>query len=101
MQISGKSAIQELVDKLGKDIILTTKEELIPYMKDASYIKGKMPLAVCLPENADQISSILKICNKFKINVTARSGGTSLPVHIPHTLRINPVQESCLNSWCL
>ena len=31
MQISGKSAIQELVDKLGKDIILTTKEELIPY----------------------------------------------------------------------
>lgn len=78
MQISGKSAIQELIDKLGKDIILTTKEELIPYMKDASYIKGKMPLAVCLPENADQISSILKICNKFKINVTARSGGTSL-----------------------
>ncbi len=78
MQRSDKVAISELINEVGTDIVLTKKEELIPYMNDASYIKGKMPLAVCIPENAEQVSSILKICNKHKINVTARSGGTSL-----------------------
>ena len=78
MQIPEKIVISELKHEVGSDTVLTEKEELIPYMNDASYIKGKMPIAVCLPKNADEISKILAICNKYKINVTARSGGTSL-----------------------
>ena len=78
MQVKEKNAVSELVNTVGKENILTAKEELIPYMKDASYIEGIMPLALCLPKNTDQVSDIMRICNKYKINVTARSGGTSL-----------------------
>jgi glycolate oxidase len=73
-----KNAIGEIINAAGKDNILTTEEELIPYMKDASYIKGKLPMAVCLPKSSEQVSKIMDICNKYKIPVTARSGGTSL-----------------------
>jgi len=78
MQKQETDAISELISKLGNKKILTTKEELIPFMKDASYITGKLPLAVCLPDNAGDISTILSVCNNYRINVTVRSGGTSL-----------------------
>ncbi|WMT50396.1 MAG: FAD-binding oxidoreductase [Ferroplasma sp.] len=78
MQKPETDAIAELISKLGNNKILTTKEELIPFMKDASYITGKLPLAVCLPDNPGDISTILGVCNNYKINVTVRSGGTSL-----------------------
>jgi glycolate oxidase len=78
MQKSEKDAISELIDEIGKGRVLSSREELIPFIKDASYIKGKMPLAVCLPENSKQVSAILSVCNKHKIDITARSGGTSL-----------------------
>ncbi|WP_337860028.1 FAD-binding oxidoreductase [Ferroplasma sp.] len=78
MLLREKNAIDEIVNAVSRKNILTTKEELIPYMKDASYIKGEMPLAVCLPKNSEEIAKIMHICNKNKINVTARSAGTSL-----------------------
>jgi glycolate oxidase len=78
MQKPETDAVKELISDLGNKKILTTEEELIPFMKDASYITGKLPLAVCLPDSAEDISRILSVCNNYGINVTVRSGGTSL-----------------------
>ncbi len=78
MQKAQTDAITEIISKIGNKKVLTTEEELIPFMKDASYINGRLPLAVCLPDTPDDISEILCVCNNYRIDVTIRSGGTSL-----------------------
>lgn len=71
----------ELVSKLRKisgQHILTKKEDLVPYLGDASYFRGKLPEAAVLPESALEISKIMKLCNQCKTPVTVRGGGSSL-----------------------
>lgn len=58
--------------------LLTSKEEMLPYMTDASFFEGKEPLAVAIPETAKQVQSIVKFCNDNGIAIVARGGGTSL-----------------------
>ncbi len=41
-----------------------------------------LPKAVLFPKNNEEISSILKICNKYKVPVTAFGTGTSLEGHV-------------------
>ena len=40
-----------------------------------------LPRAVLFPKNNDELSKILKICNEFKVPVTAYGTGTSLDGH--------------------
>lgn len=61
-----------------KGTFLTEHTDMIPYLKDASYFEGAMPLAVAIAENAEQIGILLKYCSEHRINVTTRSGGSSL-----------------------
>ncbi|MEM0156021.1 MAG: FAD-binding oxidoreductase [Thermoplasmataceae archaeon] len=69
--------VEELEKACGKDV-LTKKEELLPYMRDASYFEGKLPDAVVLATSAEEISKVMKICNEHKSHVTIRGGGSSL-----------------------
>ena len=41
-----------------------------------------LPKAVLFPENNEELSKILKICNQFKVPVTAYGTGTSLEGHV-------------------
>ncbi|MEM4598061.1 MAG: FAD-binding oxidoreductase, partial [Thermoplasmata archaeon] len=58
--------------------VLTSKEDLLPYTKDASFFTGKLPNAVILPGTSEEVASIMKICNRDSIPVTVRGGGSSL-----------------------
>jgi glycolate oxidase len=58
--------------------VLTRREELIPYLRDASYFRGQFPEAAVLPESAAEISKIMKLCNQYRVPVTVRGGGSSL-----------------------
>ncbi len=78
MKTLSSDIIKKIVDVAGKNNVLFTKEEKIPYKNDASYIQGLLPELVIMPENADQIASVLKICSSNGVNVTVRSGGTAL-----------------------
>ncbi len=69
--------IEELKKACGEDI-LTQKEEMLPFMRDASYFTGNAPDAVLIATNAEEISNAMKICNKFRTPVTVRGGGSSL-----------------------
>ncbi len=71
------SAVQELKKLLG-DRLLTKNEDKIPYIRDASYFTGKMPDAVAIPKTTAEVSEIMKICSSYKLQVTIRSGGSSL-----------------------
>ncbi len=69
--------LKRLKGMLG-DAVLTGHDELIPYKRDASYFEGELPAAVVIPQSAEQISEIMKICSEYDIPITPRGGGTSL-----------------------
>ena len=41
-----------------------------------------LPKAVLFPENNEELSKIMKICNQFKVPITAYGTGTSLEGHV-------------------
>src|SRR3989304_7959218 len=77
--------IKELESIFGKADLLTEKEDRICYSYDATNLKF-LPETVVFPENADEISRILRIANTEKIPVFPRGAGSgfsggSLPVN--------------------
>ncbi len=71
------SFIGELT-KISGNRVLTRKEELIPFLRDASYFQGQLPEAAVLPESSLEISKIMELCNRRRVPVTVRGGGSSL-----------------------
>ena len=74
------SLIKGLEKIVGKDNILTSKEELEVYSKDATHYMGevKIPVAVVFPNSTKEVSEILKLCNETKTNVITRGAGTNM-----------------------
>src|SRR3990172_9444320 len=77
--------LKELESIVGTDDLLTSKEDCICYSYDATTLKF-LPEAILFPENAQEISQILKIANREKIPVLPRGAGSgfsggSLPVN--------------------
>ena len=72
----------DIIKKLSKltnsDNVLSEAEELRPYETDALSVYTQTPLAVVLPENTNEVSDILKFCNKENIKVVPRGAGTGL-----------------------
>ena len=58
--------------------IISTREELRAYECDGLTAYRQTPLAVLLPENAQQISRVLAVCAAEGINIVPRGAGTSL-----------------------
>ncbi len=71
--------IAELSKIVGQEYISTKPDILMAYSSSASMASTPViPGAVIRPENAEQVSQILKIASKYEIPVTPRSGGSSL-----------------------
>lgn len=62
---------------LGSNLI-TEREQKIPYMTDASYYQGDLPMAVAIPDTAEQVSAVMRYCQENNVPVVARGGGTAL-----------------------
>ena len=65
---SGKSSSQ----------LLHQTEDLKPYECDALSAYQSIPLAVAIPDEIEQIKSILSICYEDNVPVVARGAGTGL-----------------------
>jgi len=63
---------------LTEDALLWQPEDTIPYECDGLAAYRKMPLAVALPENEDQVVRILKACHRLQIPIVPRGAGTGL-----------------------
>ncbi len=70
--------ISKLRSILGKDNVLTSKEDLNAYSYDGTTSWAHMPDVVVLPTTTEQVSEIMKLANENKIPITARGGGTNL-----------------------
>jgi len=73
---------EKIVSDIGKIVnkenILSDEDQIKPYETDALAAYKQMPLVVVLPENVQEVSSILKYCNDNKIKVVPRGAGTGL-----------------------
>ena len=70
--------IDELLQKLPKDIILVGEENTRPFECDGLSVYRQKPLAVVLPETVEQIKQVLKICKQHNTPVVTRGAGTGL-----------------------
>ena len=62
----------------GEKYVLVDEESLHNYSHDETEDLHFLPDIVIKPGSAEEISSILKICNQYKIPVTPRGAGTGL-----------------------
>jgi glycolate oxidase len=62
----------------GEDFVFVDKEVLDNYAHDETEDLHFLPDVVIKPANAAEISSILQLCNQYKIPVTPRGAGTGL-----------------------
>lgn len=74
----------EIVEQLRKIVgpggVITDTEKMAPYAHDevSEEVYTRMPDVVVKPENADQVSAILRLANRERIPVTPRGAGTGL-----------------------
>ena len=74
--------VEALQDIVGKDWVITKREQMLDYLRDAIFdsVMPKVAENVILvkPANAEEISQILKLANKEKFPVIVRGGGSGL-----------------------
>lgn len=58
--------------------VLSSREDIIPFLSDASYFEGDVPYMVVIPHSTDQVSKIMALCTETSTPVVIRGGGTSL-----------------------
>jgi glycolate oxidase subunit GlcD len=73
---------QRVIDKLraaiGKRNVLTDADELLVYEADALTVIKRLPAAVVLPKDAEEVSAVVRILAEEKIPFTPRGAGTGL-----------------------
>lgn len=72
------SILKQLKEIVGNENVETSKMSLYSYSYDATPNFQNMPDVVVAPKNAEEIASIIKVCNENKIPVTPRGSGTNL-----------------------
>ena len=71
--------VNELVQIVGKENVLTEQEELAAYAFDATAdIPKVLPEVVVTPCNAEQVQQIVKIADKYEAPLLTRGSGTNL-----------------------
>ncbi|MGH8771241.1 MAG: FAD-linked oxidase C-terminal domain-containing protein [Burkholderiales bacterium] len=70
--------IEEFLQFLPRQSVLSETEELAPYECDGLTAYRQLPAAVVLPETEEQIRRILRLCHRLRIPVVARGAGTGL-----------------------
>lgn len=71
------SITDELRSLVGSDWFLDTPEDLATYSYDG-FLPEFMPDAVIIPESRDEISKVMRVANREKINIIPRGAGTNI-----------------------
>ena len=69
--------VQELIDIVGERNVLWDDYDLRLYEYDGS-VDRALPQAVVLPESAEQVAEIVKLCNRAAVPYTARASSRDL-----------------------
>src|SRR5690349_13856220 len=80
------NVVAEFCEIVGRTGVLTAREDLRTYECDGLTNFRVVPTAVLLPESAQQVQAIVRVCHREKLPFVARGSGTglsggALPVH--------------------
>lgn len=70
--------VRDLIGILGRDGVMTDEAELRAYDCDAYAPAKRYPDVVVLPKTTEQVSKIVRLCNRMKVPFTPRGAGTGL-----------------------
>ncbi|MCP4293877.1 MAG: FAD-binding protein [bacterium] len=70
--------LSDLEGLLGKKGLLTDSAARRVYSLDSSHLVLGQPVAVALPQTAEQISNIITLCNRANVPIVCRGSGTGL-----------------------
>lgn len=70
--------LRELKSIVGPGAVLTSKEDLMVYESDGIVIFVGKPEAVVIPSSTEEVSKIVKLCNREKVYIVPRGAGTGL-----------------------
>jgi glycolate oxidase len=70
--------LQAFIKICGEQYVFVDEDVLHHYSHDETEDLHYLPDVVIKPANAEEISTVLKICNQYKIPVTPRAAGTGL-----------------------
>ena len=70
--------LQQFISICGENNVITEAALLQNYSHDYTEDLSFLPEVVAKPSSSEEISSLLKICNKYLIPVTPRGAGTGL-----------------------
>ncbi|MFA6807995.1 MAG: FAD-linked oxidase C-terminal domain-containing protein [Eubacteriales bacterium] len=74
-----KEVLNELIKILGKERVLSEKEDLVTYSFDGTAaVESTMPDVVVMPGSTEQVVEIVKIAKKNNIPIYPRGSGTNL-----------------------
>ena len=74
-----REVLQELVQVLGAENVLTEQEDLMTYAYDATAaMKHYKPDVVVSPLSTEQVSEVVKIAGRYQIPIYPRGSGTNL-----------------------
>lgn len=68
----------ELISIVGSEWFKDDTETLVSYSYDATPLYQSMPDAVIFPASTEEVSSIMKVCSKYKVPVVGRGAGSNL-----------------------
>ena len=72
------AALQRMAALLPPDRLLTRPVELAAYESDGLTAFRARPLAVAVPETADEVIALVRLCHELRLPFVARGSGTSL-----------------------
>jgi len=76
--INWQPIIQEFEAILGKKNVVQTHADLVAYECDGLTSYKQQPALVVLPRSTQEVSEILKVCDRYSIPFVARGAGTGL-----------------------
>ncbi len=88
--------LNKLKEIVGKENVLTAKEELYVYSYDALHYQRNLPEAAIVPSSAEHIAKIMLLANEERFGVVPRGSGTGLS---GGSIPMNNCIVLLLNSW--
>lgn len=74
-----KEVLNDLIQALGKENVLSEREDLITYSYDATAaVASQEPDVVVTPSTTEEIVEIVKIANRYQVPIYPRGAGTNL-----------------------
>lgn len=70
--------MNELIELLGPDQVLTEPEDLIPYSFDGTAVLRQRPRCVVFPRTSAEVAAVLRVATARRVPVVPRGSGTGL-----------------------